>query len=217
MSMKRSELRSSGKAFIQRMSPVIAPIFSFLESGSQEAYGYHDANRKGNSINNHLHCGIVRDHVCRKLDELAIAGRIPFKRIIVANSGIRVYFDRFTLKVLRPGIDEDGDAVLPEAKSDQQILFYSANHYEGDEGNVVVQNLVMLWQSNHVARSVSAWLACPLEGEGQIFCEEIPHPAMLIEAPEPQRATTDDDADLYQRRESEEPFTSTGEVEGEDE
>jgi len=214
--MKWSEARHSGKVFVERLSPVIVPIFTYLESGSAEAYAHHDTKRKGHAMNNHLFCGIVRDHVCRKLDELLLAGATPFMRFYVANSGIRIFYDKITLKVLRPGIDEDGDAVLPPPKSEQQELFYKGNYYFGGDDEVVVQNLVMLWDYNHVTRSVSAWLACPLQGEEAIFCEAIPHPAMLME-PQAPPTVAEDDSDLYQRRESEEPLTSTGEEEGEDE
>lgn len=213
--MKRSQARTSGKAFIERLSPIIFPIFTYLESGTQDAYAFQDGKRSGKAINNHLHCGIVRDHVCLRLDELRLAGSVRFGRIEVANSGIRVYFDGIMLKVLRPGIDEDGGTVVPEPKSDQQILFYNGNYYTGHDDNVVIQNLVMLWQSNHITRSVSAWLACPL-GDEQLFCEEIPHPATQIAAT-PRPVVREDDSDLYQRRESEEPLTKTGEEEGEDE
>jgi hypothetical protein len=207
----------SGKAFIQRMSPVILPLLPYLESGSQEAYEHHDQKRRGHSINNHLFCGIVRDHVCRRVDELLLAGQLPIRREIVANSGIRLYYDRIGLKVLRPGIDEDGDAVLPPAKSDQQALFYGGNYYQGDDGEIVIQNLVMLWQSNHVTRSVSAWLACPIEGGEQLFCEPIPHPATAMRPEPPRRTTPEDDSDLYQREDTEEPLTeSGGEEEGDE-
>lgn len=214
--MKRSEARASGKAFIERMKPVIVPIFTYLESGSQIAYEFFD--KKGRKeINKYLFSDIVRDHSCTKLDELMLAGSLPLARVQVANSGIRVIYDKILLKVLRPGIDEDGDAVLPPPRSEQQELFYKGNYYTGGGDDIVIHHLVMLWQSNHVARSTYAWLACPEEGGGTLFSEAIPHPATMISRPTLVPPIKEDDSDLYQRKETEEPLTITGEEEGEDE
>lgn len=212
--MKRSEARVAGKAFIERLKPIIVPIFTYLEAGSQVAYEFFD--KKGRKdINKFLFSGIVRDHACSKLDELMLAGSLSFVREEIANSGIRVIYDKIRLKVLRPGIDEDGDAVLPPPRSEQQELFYKGNYYTGGGDDIAIHHLVMLWQSNHVARSTYAWLACPDEGRGALFSESIPHPATMITRPTLVPPLVEDDSDLYQRKETEQPLT--GEVEGEDE
>lgn len=213
--MLRTEAAAAGPVYVQRLLPIITPVFRLLESGSQEAYKFIDGT-DAREINKHLFSMIVRDHVCRGLDEMKLHGTLPFRRVYKANSGIEVYYDDLRLKVLRPGIDEDGDASLPPPKNPQQELFYLGNHLPWGNTHVYIGNLVMLWESDHVVRSTSAWLACPDEGKRALFFEPIPHPATTIRA-QPPVPVVDDDDDLYQRVETEEPLVETGKEEGEDE
>src|SRR5260221_8832585 len=131
------------------------PVFRLLEAGSQVAYKFFDGIG-AKDLNKHLFSGIVRDHVCRALDDMRLHSTLEFRRVYKANSGIELYFDALRVKVLRPGIDEDGDAVLPPPKNTQQELFYLGNYLPWGKTPVFISNLVMLWDSDHGVRSTSA-------------------------------------------------------------
>lgn len=199
ISMKRTEVHAAGPLFLERLAPVLTPLFTFLESGSQEAYRFIDST-DAKRINKFLFSDIVRDHVCRKLDELRAASMLGFTRIIKANSGIELGYDGLTIKALRPGVDPEGARVLPAPRSTQQELFYLGNYYVNSNDELMIRNLVVLWTSDHGSRSTSAWLACPKEGRGMYFCEPIPHPASGIALKQSLEEVLDND-DLYQIRE----------------
>lgn len=219
MLMLRTQARESGPLYVDRLSPILFSIFELLESGAAEAYKYIESTG-ARTINAHLFSMLVRDHVCRGLDALRRTGNIDFLRAYKAMSGIEVFYEGLHLKVLRPGIDEDGDANLPAAKSEQQELFYLGNFIPYDKTHVIISNLVMLWDCDHGTRSLSTWLACPDEGREALFCEPIPHPATELEAPAPPAAAqniTDDLDETYQREDEDDATRVADEGEGEDE
>jgi hypothetical protein len=218
MRMNRTQARQAGPLYVERLWPVLAAIYDLMESGCAEAYLYIESTG-AQAINAHLFSMLVRDHVCRGLDALKRTGSVDFLRAYKSMCGIEVFYEGLKLKVLRPGIDEDGDATLPAAKSGQQSLFYMGNFIPYDASQVFISNLVMLWDSDHATRTLSAWLACPDEGRESLFCEAIPHPATGLSAPPaPEPTPTDDLDDTYQRAdEDEEDDRAADEGEGEDE
>ena len=203
MRMNRTQARQSGPLYLERLRPILFPIFELLEAGCAEAYKYIESTGAP-SINAHLFSMLVRDHVCRGLDVLRRNGGVDFMRAFKAMCGIEVFFSGLSLKVLRPGADDgDGEITLPIPKSDQQSLFYLGNVIPYDDTPVFISNLVMLWESDHGTRTLSAWLACPDEGREALFCEPIPHPATGFQAPPPPPVPTDDLDDTYQHTDEE--------------
>lgn len=216
MRMNRTQAQQAGPQYVEALREILFPIFELLEAGCAEAYRYFES--KGAPIDPHVFAILVRHHVCRGLDALRNTGSIDFLRAYKAMCGIEVFFSGLKLKVLRPGVDdEDGEIRLPFPKSDQQNLFYLANFLPYDDTSVVINNLVVLWESDHGTRTLSAWLGCPDDGRELLFCEAIPHPATGMTAPPPvPPAPTDDLDDTYQRADDE-IDRAAEEGEGEDE
>jgi hypothetical protein len=196
MSMTGTRELDAPQRFLVRLLPIIRFIFAFLEAGIKEAYKLHE-DKKARRIDPWYFAHTVRWSTWLALDELRRAGSVKFLLGEKPMSGLEVAYDNLSLKILRPEDDE-----LPEAKNEQQKLFYGANIFnDGTEEFFSINSLVLVWEYEPSTQSLTAKLVCPRPDGSMYWSVPVPHPATLVEAPpEPQ---PQDDL-VYERNDQEE-------------
>ena len=187
--MSTTQRSHAPENYLDRLSAILRPIFSLLEAGIQHASLRHE-EAKARKVDPWYFSHTVRWYTWLGLDELRRSGTIKFLLAEKPMSGLEVVYDGLALKILRPG--DDGESI-PDAKNEQQKLFFAQNVATIFDGNdfFSVNSLVLIWEYDLSSRSLTATLRCPRPDGSELWSIPIPHPATDIEAAPPPQPPDD--------------------------